>query len=490
MGLGKKLWSDIVYKQFDTPAGYFILTVVAIIVGLLTAKLGVLAGGGLFVLSLSVAVGLLCLLNLKVAFYLSLFFAFFSNYFIRYFATMYNIDLPLGSVVDLLLILILLGIFIDQHRNNDKSWEFVKNPITYVMLVYLLFVGVQFFNPYLQAKIGYIYFIKRTAALYISYLVALYLFKEKKNIRSFLKFWFVMAFLGALYGCTQEWFGFMPMEQRWVDFITALEGGRNPLIHNGIYRKVSFFSDPTSFGMLMANSLVMSLVLMTGPFRKKTKLGLGLLSLFFVLGMAYSGTRTAYAMVPSGLVLFTLMTINNKKTLLFTAMGVMGFIILMFGPFDNPLVKRVRTAFIGSEDASLNLRDMKRALAQPLVYEHPLGGGIDSSGILGRKYDPGHYLAPYVIDSGYMKTALETGWIGLIVILIFYFVPMRVGIKHFYRVEDPELRTYLAGILAVIYALIIATYVQKSINQLPGGLILFILFAVLIKIPQLEKQNN
>ena len=126
---------------------------------------------------------------------------------------------------------------------------------------------------------------------------------------------------------------------------------------------------------------------------------------------------------------------------------------------------------------------------QPLVFKYPLGGGVESSGVIGSKYDPSHYLAKYVIDSGYMKIAIETGIIGVLLVMGCYFTVIYVGISQYYRSRNAEFRVYIAGMVVIMYSLIIYTYVQKSINQFPMGLILYGIFAILAKINVIEQNE-
>jgi len=52
-----------------------------------------------------------------------------------------------------------------------------------------------------------------------------------------------------------------------------------------------------------------------------------------------------------------------------------------------------RSTFKVKEDPSMNVRDNTRARVQPYARSHPFGGGLNTSGALGLKYDPGHPLA-------------------------------------------------------------------------------------------------
>ena len=478
-------------KRLNTPVGYVFLLLVATLVTLVGVKFGVVAVLMLLVGLLATTALLMCLLHPASALFFSITFSFFINYFYRYLVVYHThlAEIPIGSAVDMMLMIGLMAVFLDQSFRKRKDLSFIKNPITYVYVVYMLFLAVEFFNPNMNVALGYISFVRRVVTLLACYMVVLYIFRDKAFLKNFIKFWLGLALLGAVYGCSQEWFDYMPMETNWINRQIELEG-KNPFLHEGVVRHFSFFSDPTTFGMFMAISGLFCLVLLTGPFRVATKIKIGIVGAFLFLGMAYSGTRTAFVMVPAGLMLFALMTITKRSTLIFAALAaiVLGFIL--YGPiYNNVTINRIRTAFRGSEDASLNLRNMKRHMVQPLVFEYPLGGGVESSGIMGSRYDPSHYLAKYIIDSGYMKIAIETGIIGVLLTMACYFTVMYVGISQYYKSKNAEFRIYISGMVVVVYSLIIFTYVQKSINQFPVGLILYSIFAILAKIDVIERND-
>ena len=94
--------------------------------------------------------------------------------------------------------------------------------------------------------------------------------------------------------------------------------------------------------------------------------------------------------------------------------AVIGFLTLMYMPFNPPAIGRIRSTFTqGNKDASAIIRDVNRHRVQPYLYEHPMGGGIFTCIPEGTKYNAGHYLEKFPPDSGYMKVFAEQGWIGL-----------------------------------------------------------------------------
>ncbi len=131
-----------------------------------------------------------------------------------------------------------------------------------------------------------------------------------------------------------------------------------------------------------------------------------------------------------GILAYTIFTLNEKRTytILVYLILVGGFVL--YGPFrNNPVVSRITSTFQGNKDPSAMLRTIDRHAVQPYLRSHPMGGGIYTCGAEGAVYNVGHYLSKFQPDSGYMKILAEQGWVGLILILIFYFIFMRTGMK-------------------------------------------------------------
>jgi O-antigen ligase len=119
-----------------------------------------------------------------------------------------------------------------------------------------------------------------------------------------------------------------------------------------------------------------------------------------------------------------------------------------------------------------------------------MGGGIFTSGGEGNKYNAGHYIEYLQADSGYLKTLAEQGPIGLVLLLISYFVIMRLGYYRFYRSRDPEIRTYYIGLLIMMFTLLVAQYAQMAISQYPVVLYFYAILAIFIKLADFDKPEE
>jgi O-antigen ligase len=226
-----------------------------------------------------------------------------------------------------------------------------------------------------------------------------------------------------------------------------------------------------------------------GPFKTSYRIALGCLALIMFMAMSYSGTRTAMAMVAVGIVFFIIMTLRNRKTIIAAGALVFFGAIILMGPFYGGTINRIRSTFNPSDDASMAVRDNKRIRLQEYVLSHPIGGGLSTTGQNGKRYSPGHYLAGgWDPDSGYLLTALEMGWIGLIIFQVFFFIVMLRGIKNYFALKDPLLKTLTLTYIVPFLALTVAHFTQDALFQKPINLIVIVTYAIVIKIPSFEKK--
>ncbi|WP_315820631.1 hypothetical protein [Paraflavitalea speifideaquila] len=157
--------------------------------------------------------------------------------------------------------------------------------------------------------------------------------------------------------------------------------------------------------------------------------------------------------------------------------------------YDNAVINRLRSTFEGSKEPSAMVRDLNRKLVQPYVWSHPIGGGVNTAGLVGQMYNPGHYLSFIPPDSAYMQTMMEQGPIGLALLLIFYYVILRTGIKYFYRVRDPDLKSQYAAHLVSVFSLLVAQFSQMAIGQYPNVLYFYSALAIFLKLHLYDSSN-
>ncbi|MBO9154223.1 O-antigen ligase family protein [Chitinophaga sp. GCM10012297] len=470
-------------KFLHTPLMYILMALMAGVIGFLVFK-NELIGLGIIGGLLGLTAASICLFNTKLGFFITTVIGFFVFYIKRF----TNDALPMGVAVDLLIAVTFLGIYLKKSVYKERLWLYSGNPITYIYLIYVGYLFMQAFNPAMDSIDGWIFTVRKFFNFLMIYFIGLHLFRTRQDIIEYIKLWVVLSGLAGAYGCFQQWHGLLGFELDWV----MSDPIRYKLyFQGGDFRKFSFLSDPTAYGILMANTVVFCVILLLNTTNKQYRIGLVAAILFMSLGMAYSGTRTAFFMIPSGLSVYILMTITNKKTMLFAIGFLMMFCTLVFGPFyGNSTINRIRSTFEFSDDESLNVRDENRARIQPYILNHPIGGGVCTSGVLGLEYNPGHPLAGFPPDSGYLRTAIETGYVGLGLTCLIYFIVLYMGVRNYYRSKNNDYRLLYLGIVASLYSYIVANYAQVAIGQMPGSLFFYSAMAVIINMGNIESKQQ
>jgi hypothetical protein len=194
-------------------------------------------------------------------------------------------------------------------------------------------------------------------------------------------------------------------------------------------------------------------------------------------------------MVAIGIVFFIMLTIRSRRTMIATLATICIGVVVFFGPFYGGTINRIRSTFNPEEDASMSVRDRKRVRLQTYVLTHPIGGGLYTTGQMGLRYSRGHELAQgWDPDSGYLLTALEMGWIGLIIFQLFFFLVMLRGINGYFSMNDPLLQNLMLTYIVPFMALSVAHFTQDAMFQKPGNLVIIATYALVLKLPSFERK--
>src|SRR5580704_10849249 len=391
--------------------------------------------------------------------------------------------LPSGTLVEIYTYFILLCLLLKYDLKKNINLKFWTHPVTIVLYILFAYYMMELFNPEMISPVGWFSFFRKQLSYFVFYLICYGLLDSKAKIIYFVRFIIVLSSILALYACKQQWFGYARFELAWI----GTGNGYTLLFQGGMLRKFSVFSDPATSGILFASIAILCLILLVRSNSKKEKIWLGIAMLINLLGYSYSGTRTATLMIISGILLYCISTIFERRTVIFMLYAAIIFTGLMILPFHNAITNRIRSTFEGTNDASAAVRDYDRHEVQPYIQAHPIGGGIFTSGGEGNKYNKGHYLEYLQADSGYLKILAEQGPVGFAILLIFYFVFMRFGYHYFFRTTDPEIRTYYIGLLVMMFTLLVAQYAQMAISQYPVVLYFYATLFIFIKLAEFDK---
>jgi putative inorganic carbon (hco3(-)) transporter len=424
---------------------------------------------------------LLCIVNPKAGY-----FAIFALPFIGFeLHRFFKAEVPVGLATQIMFLFLLIVLLIKRRIQTTIQFKYFSNPINYIIIITQLYVLIQAFNPDMHSIQGWLIVFRGALAIIVVYLVTLLIVDEPHFIRTFFFCWIALATISALYACYQEWIKIPAYVLNWIH---ATEERYRLIYIVGHYRKFSVLSDPSAFGNFMAISALTSIILAFRPTSTLKRIILLICTIFLLLAMGYSGTRTSVAMFIAGLVLYILMTINNRGTLIFAVTASLSFAFLIFGPIHgNSTINRIRSTF-DTEDKSLNVRDTNRKSIQTYIYEHPIGGGVMTTGDAGMKYNPNHRLAGFPPDSGLLKTALELGWIGLIIELLLYIIALVLGIRNFYHTKNISNKYYYLAICVMLFSVVVGSYAQSIQTQIPLMTVFFPCLAFITRMKETDSQ--
>jgi len=433
-------------------------------------------GLGVFGFVAGLALIIVCLLSTESAFYINMACSFFMYHLSR---LLFNDEVPVGVVTDLLILVLLLSFFIKGISLKTSLNEFIRSPVIILMVLTFFYSSLELFNPEGHSVEAWSQAIRKAFEAFVFLFLAFQFLKDDGNIRRYIRVLFVLCVIAAVYGCIQQWHGLFDFEFRWA---TAEPLRFGLLFINGEFRKFSTFNDPTSFGGIMAACGIFFSVLAMGQRDKRMRRIYLAGVVVMVLAMAFSGTRTANVMLVAGLGMYGLLTIDKKRTWVFAAIGLILLMGVLFAPiYGNGTINRFRSSFMNSDDQSYKVRVMARDVIRPYMLRHPFGGGLGTTGNLGLLLNPNSPLAGFQTDSGYLQLALETGWIGLIIVCTMYYYVLRSGVRAYFHSGDEEMRWVYAAATCALFSYYVGMFAQSMIGSITDMAFYYPVLAIILR---------
>ena len=406
---------------------------------------------------------------------------FIANYFIMG-VTRYVTGLQGGIVIDGLLLATLFFLLL-YNLNNPVSWVSLRNPLTLLTGIWLLYCLVLVFNP--ETTLNHWAAGVRALAVYFflfPVLTAL-LLNQFKYLKWFLFLWSVLTLLAIGKSLMQKFIGFDSAELYWLH---VLGGSRTHIIYTGV-RYFSFFTDAASFGCNMGMSLVVFGI--TALYTRSKPLRIYYIAVALLAGyaMMISGTRAAIAVPFAGFAFFVLLSKQWKimipGVLLILALFV--FFKFTYIGHGNAEIRRMRSAFNVTEDASYMLRKQNQEKMRVFMNDHPFGIGIGEA----KRAEPGDNMYDLPTDSSMVFVWVETGIVGLILfLLIFLVVLLKGSYDVFIVIQNRELRGLLSALLGGVAGMLVSSYGNEMLQQFPNGPIVYMCMAFIFMGPKLDKE--
>ncbi len=464
---------------------YFIIPLLfAAIIGVLTAynvKYGVGAAGAVC----GAGVLLLCIVSAEVGLYLSLAYAFFISYIDR---LLFAGEFTEGVGSDLLIVATFIGLIVRRVNLKQDFNELLRSPIYKILLIIYIYTIFQVFNPYALTLNGWYPAFRKLVGNFLLIIIAYNAFNNIGTIKRFLKVLFVICVVVGIYACIQEWHDFFDFEMDWLQ----AEHQRFIMTYvNGGARRMSTLQGALELGIIMSvcAAFYTGMGVLHTKYTYKIILAIGVI--FMLMGMSFALTRTSNVMYIGGVFLFLLITFNKPISRFATIAGAVLFFTILFGPFNNSHVGQFRNTFLGgTKDASYLVREVNRKSIQTYMYNHPFGGGVNTSGDEGKVYSPGHRLAGFPPDSGMLKKAIEIGWIGYTLIMIMYFMILKAGIKGYFEAINKENKMIYACTTAACFAFYLGDFSQVAMGQITDVIVYYPFLVIILRLNKLNQPNK
>src|SRR6266700_4565943 len=333
------LQHHFINKKLTTLPGIALLGIIAIgmayLIVLVDYRIGIAVTFG-------VAVIMLCAMCVAYPFF-GFYFSYVISLFLMFPARLINSAsvIPTGMIPEYISYLTLLGIVTRHSYRREVDSKFWTSAITLCVLVILGFLTLEVVNPEMGNKLGWFNFVRKqfsfAAFLYVSYCF----FDSKRAINIFTNFWVILCTIEALYCCKQQWFGFSNFEYVWL---TSDPKRYDLFVNYGFVRKFGLLSDPAAAGVLYSCSMVMMLVLALRAKTSRKRLLYYFLAFIHFMASSYTGTRTGTLMIVAGVIFYCVLTLYERRTIIFSAVFTVAIVGLMVAPiYDNMIINRLRS---------------------------------------------------------------------------------------------------------------------------------------------------
>lgn len=400
---------------------------------------------------------------------LMLFIIFTINYFILGITRYVPIE-GISLIMDILYVLTLILIILHSALYHNIEWKRCFHILSVLSFVWACYCLLEIMNPSAVLE-GWI--LSRGLiinGLIITILTSLLCTKYEilKGILFIFSLFTVLAILKTL---MQKYIGFDTYEVRWLNN----GGATTHLIRSGT-RYFSFFTDASNMGSNMGAASIILGISSLYMKNKAFKIYYVIVSLTSLYAMMLSGTRGAIIVPLAGLALYTVVSKQTRSILSGTAFLVFIYVFFAFTMIGqgNSTIRRMRTAFTPSEDASYIVRKENQKKLKGYLKYRPFGEGLGLSGDgLGAKVSQ-RFTTSIPTDSWYVKIWVETGIVGLILYLGMIFITIGRGTWILmFNVQDPELKGILAGWLCAIFGMFLSAYGNSFWGQFPTMVIAF-----------------
>ncbi len=410
---------------------------------------------------------------------------------INYFIQWKNFP-PIGvptSLPNEMLQLLLIAMAVINIR--EFKFERCANIMTAALLVWLSYCTLEVLNDTcgLGIQVGAWYTGARLMAfqlMYIAIVFTLYI-KNPTILIRYLYVWAFLAMFAAFWVWKQQHLGFTQLENAFIQ-----GRGRTTHVINGgaTIRYFSIFSDAANFGVSMAATAAVFLVMSINCKIKKYRRFFIITGLVCVWGMMPSGTRTAMFCLLGGIGTYVILSKSIKIAIPVGLAFVGIFVFLAFTDIGNgnAQIRRMRSGF-NTDDPSANVRAYNQSVMKKYLADAPFGIGIG----IGYENVPANNkfrkLATLPPDSEYVFIWQHTGTIGIICFLLTTAVIfLTASYIVMFRLRNKTLMGIGAGFVCGFVAIQLGGYANQVLMQFPNCMLFYGSMSLVFVLPYIEPE--
>lgn len=388
---------------------------------------------------------------------------------------------PFGLGMDGLLVVTWLAVIF--HRTEQQNLVRIHNDLSILALIWFIINVLEIANPARPSFAGWFYEMRSTTLYWLLTVpLGCVIFNKRRDLRLFLLLIIAFSVLGSLYGIKQKLLGVDVMEQHWLD-----AGAAETHLIWGKLRIFSFYSEAAQFGASQAHIGLVCLILALGPFVWWKRLLAGLASFSLLYGMLISGTRGAMFVLVAGLFVYLLLSKQVKILIIGCLFAAGSLIVLKYTNIGsgNPDIFRLRTS-LDPQDPSFQLRLNNQAKLRAYLASKPFGEGVGTIGTWGHEFNADKYISTIEPDSYYVKIWAEYGIIGFLIWfgMMLFILGKCCGIV--WRIRNPQLRQQLLALAAGYGGILMGSYGNEIMNQVPSAMIVYVSWVFIFLGPELD----
>lgn len=410
--------------------------------------------------------------------------------FMFYFYALYRYsDISgLSSASEILLTICALSLILRQtmgYQKNDLRWENAFNVLSVGQLFWVFLTLLELLAPYQQ--FNKVLFLRGMFMSTVLCFISGLLLDTYRKLYNILILFGIGTITAAIKLYWQKVYGW---DAREIHLLLQSEAWHTHLLQDGTVRYFSFFSDAGNFGGTMG--VLFTVFSIAGMAFRRWRPRWFCLGCAFLAGMGLvmSGTRSAIVIPFAGLFLCILLNKNWKMFFSATTILVLSFSFFYFTDFGegNRFIRRVRTAFRPTEDASFNVRVENRKRFAHYLTDKPFGIGkgahiVDTDKLMELEED---YIPT---DSYLVDIWVEHGIVGLCAYLLFMGAVLARGCYLLlFRVRHPQLRQILSGMLGAVFGLLANAYAGRAMGFIPCTMLAPVFLSFVLNGPYIDRQ--